>query len=51
MAELTAANYTINKQNVAYTFTLQPQDDFDSTAIMKIVLPTQLYIGDGAFIS
>jgi hypothetical protein len=42
--------YTINKSNVAYTFTFQPQDDFNSNAIMKLVLPSQLYINEAAYI-
>ena len=48
IAEITASNYTINKENVEFTFTLQPQDEFISTAVLKLVLPTQLYIKETA---
>ena len=34
----------INEQSAAYTFTMRPQDTFTSAAIIKILLPTQIYV-------
>jgi len=38
----------INKQNTHYTFTMRPQDVFDSKAILKIACPTQITVSQGA---
>ena len=37
---------TINEPGVSYTFTLQPQDDFDSTAKVKLSLPSEVSVSD-----
>ena len=37
---------TINEPDVSYTFTLQPQDDFDSTVKVKLSLPSEISVSD-----
>lgn len=37
-------NKVINYNDASYTFTLKPQDVFTATAVLKIVLPTQIYV-------
>ena len=40
----------INERQVDYTFTMRPQDVFTSDAVLKITLPTQLYVSAESYV-
>jgi hypothetical protein len=39
----------INEENVGFTFTLTPEDSFNSTGTLKLVFPQDLYVRKGAY--
>jgi hypothetical protein len=39
---ISASDLMINERDVAYTFTLSPEDDFSSSATLKLTLPDQV---------
>ena len=42
--QITTDKKTINERNVLYTFRMAPENTFDSTAIIQITLPAQLFV-------
>ena len=46
-----ATETEINQKNVKITFTMRPQDSFNSNAVLKITLPPQLVLQDNSRVS
>ena len=47
---VTATNPVINAQNVGFTFTMVPENSFNSTACVQLLFPTELPVIQGAYI-
>lgn len=41
----------INEDNVGFKFTLKPEDSFNSTGILKLTFPNELWVSSGAYLS
>lgn len=47
---MAATDPYINAKDVGFTFTMVPENAFNSSAILKITFPQELYVLDGAYL-